>query len=694
MGNELSVTPESLVPRLGDYLLEAGVITSDQLQRALEYQKKQEAIGKSRMLGQALSDLGFVDRDTLDQAIARQLVSLQNALQDSNRQLEIRVSQRTEELERRIVEIRTAAEITQLAISTASLDELLNRTVNLIAERFGYAQVNIFLIDPLGQYAELREASGKVGKTLRETGFRLPVGSQSMVGWVAANNHVHLSPNVSEDPLYLKEEFLPDIKAEATIPLSVKDLQDHSQIIGVLDVQHTELNPFDQNSVATLQTVANHIAATIYNTQLHENTRQNLQEISSLYQVSHQIAQAEKITDIINISGNSLKQAPFVTAVLLVDKKRIAIHEIQDRDRTIISLEPGKVYLQYVPVNPEGKIKPSQEGKSAMEWPEISPVEVINYFKSGEYQLIDLEKANTLPSTLLAIPLHYGCKIVAFMPIIADENLEAIYMLGTRHKKLLTETSLQPYASLSAQTATALEKVYALQKVEKRLAALQSLNSISQAVSIETDLKTLYRSVHNEVNQIMGDVNFIIALYDKQSNLISIPYMYEEHTIKTVEPFPLGEGLTSILIRTRQPLMIVEDTERRARELGAIVLGAPAKSWLGVPLLIGGEAIGAIIIQDLEIEYRFNEDDLRLMSSLALQIAAGLKNVRMLESTSRQAERDRILHEISRKIRSSSDIQTILKTTAQELGKYTGARRAHIELGSSDNQPSPSEDIP
>jgi transcriptional regulator with GAF, ATPase, and Fis domain len=372
----------------------------------------------------------------------------------------------------------------------------------------------------------------------------------------------------------------------------------------------------------------------------------------------------------------------------------MVVYQIQDRDRTTISVEPGKVNLQYVPINPEGKNKLSQEGISAMEWPEISPVEIINYFKTNEYQLIDLEKANTLPAPLLALPLHYGCKIAAFMPIIADGNLEAIFMLGARQKKLLTETSLQPYASLSAQTATALEKVYALQKVEKRLAALQSLNTISQAVSIETDLKTLYRSVHNEVNQIMGDVDLIIALYDKQTNLIGIPYMYEEHTVKTVEPFPLGEGLTSILIRTRQPLMIVEDTENRARELGAIVLGAPAKSWLGVPLLIGGEAIGAIIIQDLEIEFRFDEDDLRLMSTLALQIAAGLKNVRMLESTSRLAERERLLHEISRKIRSSSDMQTILKTTAQELGKYTGARRAHIELGSGDIQPSPSEDIP
>jgi GAF domain-containing protein len=686
MGNELSATPESLVPRLGDYLQEAGVITSDQLQRALEYQKNQEAIGRPRILGQALSDLGFIDRDTLDKAIARQLVSLHEALQESNQQLELRVGQRTKELERRIVEIRTTAEITQLAISTANTNELLDRTVNLIADRFGYAQVTVFLIDPSGQFAVLNEASGTMGKSLKETGYKLPVGSQSMVGWVAANNLVRVSANVGEDPFYLEEEFLPEIKAEATIPLSVNDLQGKSQVLGVLDVQHTELNAFDQNAVATLQTVANHIAATIHNIRLHENTKKSLHEISNLYQASHRIAQADKVADIIDIAANSLKQAPFVSAVLLADHKRLIVYDIQDRDDTAGGSETGDAGLHQLTPNKDGSSNPTQEGQSGWESPLISPAELITIFKSNEYQLIDLEKPESFPKLLLAIPRQYGCKVAAFFPIIADGNLEAVFILGTRKTNLLTEMSVQPYANLSEQTTTALEKVYALQKVEKRLNALQTLNSVSQAVSIETDMQSLYRSVHNEVTQIMGEVNFIIALYDNQSNMINIPYMYEGHTVKTVEPFPLGEGLTSILIRTRQPLMIVEDTEKRTRELGAIVLGAPAKSWMGVPLLIGGEAIGAMIVQDLEVEKRFDEDDLRLMSTLALQVAAGFRNARLLESTYRQAIRDRLLREISQKIRNSPDMHTILKTTAQELGKYTRARRARIELGSSDQQ--------
>jgi GAF domain-containing protein len=694
MGNELNVSPESLVPRLGDYLLEAGIINSEQLQRALEYQKNQEVIGRPRMLGQALSDLGFVDRDRLDQAIAIQLVSLHEALLESNRQLELRVSQRTDELQRRIVEIRTAAEITQLAGSTSSIDELLNLTVNLIVERFGYAQVTIFLIDPSRKYAVLSETSGSMGSSLKDTGYKLLIGSQSMVGWVSANNQPRVSANVREDPFYLEHANLPDIKAEATFPLSRMDLQGKPEVLGVLDIQHTELNSFEQYSVDTLHTIANHIAATIHNMRLHENTQRNLEIVSSLYQASHHLAQADKVADIIEIAANSLKQAPFVTAILLPDQKRMVIYSIQDRDNISTGPEAGSETLRQTSGPMAGPLGTEKAEPSDLEWPVISKLDLGTHFTTNEYQLIDLEQPTRLPESLTAIPLRYGCKFAAFLPIIVDRNLEAMFILGTRLSDSLTASTIQPFSSLSEQTTTALEKVSAIKKVEKRLVALQTLNTVSQSVSVETDLQSLYRSVHNEVNQIMGEVNFIIALYDVQSNRITVPYMYEGHTVKTVNPFPLGEGLTSILIRTRQPLMIVEDTENRTRELGAIVLGAPAKSWMGVPLLIGGEAIGAMIVQDLEVEFRFDDDDLRLMSSLALQVAAGLRNARLLENTYRQAERERSLHEISRKIRSSPDIASILRTTAQELGIYTGARRTHIEIGNTSTLPHTQIDQP
>lgn len=216
---------------------------------------------------------------------------------------------------------------------------------------------------------------------------------------------------------------------------------------------------------------------------------------------------------------------------------------------------------------------------------------------------------------------------------------------------------------------------------EKRLGELRALSAISQATAGETDLTQLYRVIHAEITRVMGEINFMIAHYNAAHNLIEFPYVHEGGEVLQIDPFPLGEGLTSILIRTHRPLLLVEDTEKRALALGAKIIGAPAKSWLGVPLILAGEVIGAIIVQDTEREGRFNEDDQRLLTTLAGQVAVVIRNVSLIESARKQARRERMLNVITSKIRQCIDMQTILETTATELGKALDARRAHIHVG-------------
>lgn len=92
------VAPEILVPRMGDYLVENGLLTPQQLAHALERQQQLAAQGAPVLLGQALRDLGYIDAQTLDQVVTVQILHLQQALQAKNRQLEERVQERTAEL--------------------------------------------------------------------------------------------------------------------------------------------------------------------------------------------------------------------------------------------------------------------------------------------------------------------------------------------------------------------------------------------------------------------------------------------------------------------------------------------------------------------------------------------------------------------------------------------------------------------
>jgi GAF domain-containing protein/HAMP domain-containing protein len=230
-------------------------------------------------------------------------------------------------------------------------------------------------------------------------------------------------------------------------------------------------------------------------------------------------------------------------------------------------------------------------------------------------------------------------------------------------------------------TATDLDSAGDANLDRRRLAELQTVWKLSQAISIETEIQPLFHTIHQQVEAVMGELNsFAVALYDKDNNMISIPYMSEAGQMLNIDPFPLGEGLTSVVVRNRRPLMLVNDVENQAKVLGAKTIGGPAKSWLGVPMLFGGEVIGVIIAQDVNREYRFNEDDQRLFSTIAAQVAIVVRHAMLLEDSRRHADLERTINEITAKIQRSTNIQDILQTTADELGVTLGARRAQIKL--------------
>lgn len=101
MNNPQSVhlSPEMLVPRLGDSLVQKGHLREEDLQKALAYQQEQLAQGKTCLIGQALIDLKLLDQAVLDRVVTEQIIQLRNALQAANRSLEQRVQQRTAELQ-------------------------------------------------------------------------------------------------------------------------------------------------------------------------------------------------------------------------------------------------------------------------------------------------------------------------------------------------------------------------------------------------------------------------------------------------------------------------------------------------------------------------------------------------------------------------------------------------------------------
>ncbi len=111
MADQHRLTPEMLVPRMGEYLIRKGLITAENLQKALNHQQEAIARGTPILLGQALVDLKLLERAELDQAVTEQIIQLRSALQVANRTLERRVQERTAELQKALERV---SELSQL----------------------------------------------------------------------------------------------------------------------------------------------------------------------------------------------------------------------------------------------------------------------------------------------------------------------------------------------------------------------------------------------------------------------------------------------------------------------------------------------------------------------------------------------------------------------------------------------------
>lgn len=150
--NDGLISPEILVPRLGEQLVGMGLLSADQLSQALSYQGQCQERGRQILLGQAIMEMGFLDRPTLDRAVTEQILHLRAALEDANHNLEMRVKHRTLELE---TALRRLAETNQLKANlVANISHELRTPLTHIR---GY--LDLLFADSLGELnAEQKKA--------------------------------------------------------------------------------------------------------------------------------------------------------------------------------------------------------------------------------------------------------------------------------------------------------------------------------------------------------------------------------------------------------------------------------------------------------------------------------------------------------------------------------------------------------
>lgn len=266
----------------------------------------------------AITTLIYFSTTSLRDSIARAnkseegLRKSNKELQELNQSLEDRVTDRTADLEtanqrneKRAKQFEAIAQVARASTTNESLDTLLPRLASLVSDQFDFYHTGVFLLDENREYAVLTAANSEGGKQMLQRGHKLQVGQTGMVGYTSATGTPRIALDVGDDAVFFDNPDLPNTRSEMALPLRVSD-----EIIGVLDVQSTEENAFQEEDIEVLSTLADQVATAIQNSRTYQTMQELLaqarRESGAYLQDAWRVLQSDNSNIGFRVLGNEI----------------------------------------------------------------------------------------------------------------------------------------------------------------------------------------------------------------------------------------------------------------------------------------------------------------------------------------------------------------------------------------------------
>jgi len=389
----------------------------------------------------------------------------QIAVAIANAQLYEREQQRTAQL-------TLVNQVARQVASILDLDQLLYQVVADIQQSFNYHHVGLFLLDEVAGQLEMRAIAGSFAD-VAPPDHRLALG-KGMIGWTAATGQSLLANDVSQEPRYvlgiLKEALT---KAELCVPLKVA-----GKVIGVLDVQDTQLNAFDETDLLAMETLADQLAIAIENARLYQQTDEKLQtrvkELSALYAIAEAVNHSLDLDKVLQLALDS------------------AIEMTGMDSGAILLLNPStsELFLR------------AHRGGS----PEL--IRAVSHIKADEglmphmldsvLTMDDLSKVTK--DRRMAIEKE-GLQSLVSIPLKAKESLLGVMVIASHSPRPFTSQDRELLAAIGNQVGVAVDRAN-LQAQKLRAAVLAERQDMARQIHDDTAQTLGYLGLH--VDSVMG----------------------------------------------------------------------------------------------------------------------------------------------------------------------------------------------
>lgn len=540
-----------------------------------------------------------------------ELIRAQEILEQQNLTLEQKVKDRTEELSRTNKIQKALYEIAEATSSSQDMQEFYARVHRSIGELMVAGNFFIALYDestdllsypyvvdekddffptrPLGNDRNLTSYIIKTGKMVKH-------GQEEFKALQASGEYL-MEGTPNEDGVGAP-------------------LKSDGKVIGAIYVQSYDKDiHYTAQDDEVLAFVAQHIATALTRFRAAENERARANEQAMLYSIAEAMSKTLDLKTVTRVAGERMQTIFDADAVsiMLLDESQNLIHSFYEFDKN----EGGVIEtVEPFPLGTGLSSKVIKSGKPLM----LGTLE--EEIANGAYFPPELlaQSSGTLTQSWLGVP------------IISNERALGIVFLGDYRPYAFNNNHLHLLQTISSNIGAAIENARLFQAEQRRAAELAAINTVSRALISELDLSTLINLAGEETRTIFNADIAYVALLDEVSGEIQFPYTYGED----LTPIKYGEGITSKIIQNNQPLLINQDLNRQVEEIGATVIGQQSLSYLGVPITVSGKAVGVLSVQSTHKEGIFNEDDLKLLNTLAASLSVSIQTARLFTSLQKE----------------------------------------------------------
>ncbi len=266
-------------------------------------------------------------------------------------------------------------------------------------------------------------------------------------------------------------------------------------------------------------------------------------------------------------------------------------------------------------------------------------------FNTGQTQLVDdnLEDPNYVRDVKTSSKSGLRSEIV--VPLKRGDSILGALNIESDRPNAFDEADARMIQSVADIVALALENAQSFQKIQqdmgerKQAQALQeAVYQIAAAAETANTLDELYPRIHQSISSVMPAENFYITLYDEAQDMMRFAYFKnaeDEPFIGGIQP---GKGLTAYVLRTGKSLLCTQAVHDELERQGEVkLLGTPSAIWLGVPLIVEGKTIGAMVVQHYTDPQAYGEREQHMLEFVSTQVAIAI-NRKQSEAALRESE--------------------------------------------------------